>query len=200
MICGAILASGRGSNALNLVNFSHEESCKKQLRIACLITDNPQASVLEQFKGKDLPCHCIPRKGTDRKKHEEKILHTLKYYDVDWVFLAGYRRILSGYFLAEFTTSGSKHSRVVNIHPSLLPDFPGLNAYERAFNAGKDFSGVTVHLVDEGVDTGPILCQEQFPRKKDDTLEDFVQRGLKLEHKIYKKAVQLIIDGKYNAH
>ena len=200
MIRGAILASGRGSNAANLVNFSRENGCNNRLNIVCLVTDNPESLVLERAEEWDLPCYCIPHKGIERVRHEEKILKTLQFHNVDWVFLAGYKRILSGHFLAGFIEPKEKYPRVVNIHPSLLPDLPGLNAYQRAFEAGQDFSGVTVHLVDEGVDTGPIICQERFPRKKDDTLEDFTQRGLALEHRLYRKAVQLIIDGKHNAH
>ena len=200
MIRGAILASGRGSNAANLVDFSQENSCQGRLRIVCLVADNAQALVLERAKGWSLPSYCVPREGLDRKHHEEKILKILQSHDVGWVFLAGYKRILSGYFLSHFVGAEGKCSRVINVHPSLLPDFPGLNAYERAFEAGKNFSGVTVHFVDEGVDTGSIICQERFSRKEDDTLEGFIERGLALEYRLYREAIQKIIDGKYHAH
>ena len=166
MIRGAILASGRGSNAANLVDFAGKGPCREKLTIACLISDNPRALVLERGEEWGLPLHCIAGKGMDRREHEKKVLELLRSYDVEWVFLAGYRRILTGEFLSAFSGKGPEVSRVVNIHPSLLPEFPGLNAYERAFEAGVAFSGVTVHLVDEGVDTGPIICQEKFLRKK----------------------------------
>ena len=200
MIRGAILASGRGSNAANLVNFSREASCENELEIACLIVDNPQALVLERARKWDLPHYCVPGKGVDRDEREKKMLEILRHHGVEWVFLAGYKRILSKNFLSAFPGSQSNHSKVVNIHPSLLPDFPGLKAYERAFEAGVEFSGVTIHFVDEGVDTGPVICQESFPRKENDTLEDFVRRGLELEHRLYRKAVGMIIGGQYHAH
>ena len=168
--------------------------------MACLVADDPRALVLERAKEWNLPYYCIESRGMDRKGHEEKVVQVLQSHHVDWVFLAGYKRILSGYFLSHFIEAEGKHSRVVNIHPSLLPEFPGLNAYERAFEAGKNFSGVTVHFVDEGVDTGAIICQDHFPRKAEDTLEDFIERGLELEYRLYRRALQLIIDGKYNAY
>ena len=197
MICGAILASGRGSNAANLIILSREESLRERLSIACLIADNPAALVLERAKEWNVPSYCIPRQKMDRVEHEKKILQQLAYHKVDWVFLAGYKRLLTKHFLSAFTYPGEEHARVVNIHPSLLPDFPGLNAYQRAFAAGGDYSGVTVHLVDEGTDTGAMICQERFERKKGDTLEEFMQRGLKLEHKLYRRAVRMIIEGRH---
>ena len=200
MIRGAILASGRGSNAANLVSFSREDSCKNDLSIVCLVADNPDAMVLERAKDWSVPGYCIPHKGMEREEHEKKVLEVLQSHDVNWVFLAGYKRIVSGDFLRAFPDPEGGHYRVVNIHPSLLPEFPGLNAYERAFEKGVDCSGVTVHFVDEGVDTGPIICQEHFPREKNDTLEDFVQRGLRLEHKLYRKAIRTILNGPYHAH
>ena len=194
MIRGAILASGRGSNAANLIDFSSQEP---RLSIVCLVTDNPGAQVLERAKNGNVPGYCISRKGMGRSEHERNILDKLESHKAEWVFLAGYMRILSGDFLRAFLAPHGKYSKVINIHPSLLPDLPGLNAYQRAFEEGRDFSGVTVHFVDEGVDTGRIICQERFKREESDTLEDFTQRGLALEHRLYRKAVQLILKGQH---
>ena len=169
----AILASGRGSNAENIIRSSREESWPT---ISCLITNNPQAKAISVAKEWGVPCFIVD--------DEEKMIKILQENGVQLVLLAGYMRILSKFFLQSFT------GKVVNIHPSLLPAFPGLNAYQRAFQAKVTSSGVTVHFVDEGVDTGPIILQESFPRHEEDSLEDFMERGLRLEHRLYPLAIK----------
>jgi phosphoribosylglycinamide formyltransferase-1 len=119
-----------------------------------------------------------------RLEHEEKVRELLQTISFDYIILAGYMRILSPKFLNHFRDPRG-FFRVINIHPSLLPAFPGKCAYEDAFNYGVKISGITVHLVDEQVDHGAILAQQSFPRLPDDTLETFKARGLAVEHALY---------------
>ncbi len=179
----ALMASGTGTNALNLI-----EACRRfsQVRIACLIVDTHESPLPEIVRKKYpmLPVHRIlpmgGLKGDDRKReHETRIIETLEGHEVGHVLLAGYMRILGPVLLNRFKNS------IVNIHPSLLPLYPGMDSYQRAFADNVQESGVTIHLVDEGIDTGPILLQERFPRLEGDTVADFIQRGKDLEWKLY---------------
>jgi phosphoribosylglycinamide formyltransferase-1 len=137
----------------------------------------------------------IPHNGLSRREHELRLLAELDKYKVDFVVLAGYMRILSSTFLRRFSDSRGFY-RVINIHPSLLPAFPGKSAYEDAFDSGVEVSGVTIHFVDEKVDHGPILAQESFPRLANDTLNTFTSRGLALEHTLYPRTLQMLVEGK----
>ena len=196
-IKAAILASGQGTNAERIVKFSREDRMSLRPIISCLITDNPKSPVLDfPVKFQSPPCYLIPyRPGEKRRDHEQRILEKLQEHNVEWVFLAGHRRILSEYFLQAFYDQERDVCRILNIHPSLLPDLPGLRAYERAFYANREYSGVTVHFVDSGVDTGKIICQERFLRDAKDSLEDFIGRGKRLEHKLYPKAIEMVLNG-----
>lgn len=188
----ALMASGAGTNALNLI-----ESAKQfpNVRIACLIVDtldSPLPDIVRQ-KYPMLPVHRIlPMggfKGNIRKiEHEKRILEALTNHEVHFVFLAGYMKILGHLLLDTF------RNRIVNIHPSLLPLYPGMDSYKRAFEDNVTESGVTIHIVDEGVDTGPVLLQEKFPRLPTDILSDFVQRGKDLEWKLYPRILAKIND------
>ena len=176
-----IFASGRGSNALNLI----EKSKAVGFEVVGMIVDKPKAPILENQL---VDTRLVPYK-TGRDEHEMKILKELSTWDFDFICLCGYMRILSGNFVKKFSHD-SLPSRIINIHPSALPLYPGLNSYERAFKDEVKDSGVTVHFVDEGVDTGEVIVQEKFLRKTGDSLEDFEKRGLELEHKIYPKALE----------
>ncbi len=188
----ALMASGSGTNALNLI-----EAAKKfpNVRIACLIVDTVDSPLPEIVRQKYpmLPVHRIlpmgGLKGSDRKiEHEKRILETLTTHEVNFVFLAGYMRILGHLLLDTF------RNRIVNIHPSLLPLYPGMDSYKRAFEDNVTESGVTIHIVDAGVDTGPVLIQEKFSRLDSDTLSDFVQRGKDLEWKLYPQILAKLND------
>lgn len=179
----ALMASGTGTNALNLI-----EAAKSYMnvRVACLIVDtlNSPLPDLVREKYPMLPVHRIlpmgGLKGQARKSdHEKRVLETLTSHEVSYICLAGYMRILGPLLLDTF------RNRIVNIHPSLLPLYPGMDSYKRAFEDGVSESGVTVHIVDAGVDTGPVILQEKFPRLESDTLADFIQRGKELEWKLY---------------
>lgn len=179
----ALLASGTGTNALNLIE---EAKAFKNVRVACLIVDTLESPLPDIVREKHpmLPVHRIlpmgGLKGQARKlDHEKRVLETLTNHEVNYICLAGYMRILGPLLLDTF------RNRIVNIHPSLLPLYPGLDSYKRAFEDRVSESGVTVHIVDEGVDTGPVLFQERFPRLESDTLDDFVQRGKEVEWKLY---------------
>jgi len=173
----ALFASGTGSNALNLLETART---LKRVKFKLLVVDQP-ASPLPARVRTDFPdlnvLVCPFPAGSDlsqkRLAHEALILNELRAHEVDWIFLAGYMRIIGPTLLLPYTQSGK--SRIINIHPSLLPAYPGLNAYENAFRANEKQSGVTIHRVDSGVDTGPILVQQSFERLNADTLAHFIE-------------------------
>ncbi len=185
----AIFASGAGSNALNLIENSLHYS---NITISCLIVDtltSPLPKICQE-RYPELPVYRIlPDKQLplpERKiQLENEILKILKEYKVEWILLAGYMRLVGSVLLDEYS------NRIINIHPSLLPMYPGLNAFERAF-ADKNHSGITLHLVDHGLDTGPILKQKSFPILEGDTLSDFVQRGKEVEWELYPEILKLL--------
>jgi phosphoribosylglycinamide formyltransferase-1 len=132
----------------------------------------------------------IPSKGKEREAFDREVVAALREHQVDLVCLAGFMRILSPYFIREFPR------RILNIHPALLPAFPGVEAQKQALDYGVKFTGCTVHIVDEGVDTGPIVCQAVVPVLDDDTVETLSARILREEHRIYSEAVTLLLEEK----
>ncbi len=187
----AILASGRGSNAQAI----HQAIQTGQLdaQIQCIVCNKAGAPVLDLGVAMGLPTFCIPHKGLSREAHEAQVLDCLQAFEIDYIVLAGYMGLMTPFFLNAF--AAPEHYRVVNIHPSLLPAFPGADAYRDAFEQGVQTAGITIHLVDEEMDHGPILLQESFPRYEDDTFETFQARGLALEHQLYPKALQDLAKG-----
>lgn len=184
----AIFASGSGSNAQVLI----EKAISLGHPIRCVITDKRNAGVIKRCKKLNTPYHVISffsiegnRYQEDKSLHEKRILKVLDKYKINWIFLAGYMRILSEEFLSNFYNKNTKQNNVINIHPSLLPDFPGKQAYHDAYMANINESGVTVHFVDSGIDTGKIITQKKFERLPNDSFETFNQRGLKVEHQIF---------------
>jgi phosphoribosylglycinamide formyltransferase-1 len=137
-----------------------------------------------------VPARCIPHRAKSREDFEGEILAALKEHRVEWVALAGFMRLLSGRFLSHFP------GRVLNIHPALLPAFPGLHAQAQALEAGVRVTGATVHLVDEGTDTGPIICQGVVPVHPLDDLDSLKERILKLEHQLYPMALRWAVEGR----
>ncbi len=178
----AVLVSGRGSNLEAIL--AAIEKKELEAEIAVVLSNNPDSYALKIAKKHNIPTASVDHRGISRKEHEKQVLQKLKKFAPDYLVLAGYMRILSGDFLTHFKDDNGLY-RVINIHPSLLPAFPGKSAYEDAFNYGVKISGITVHLVDEQVDHGPILAQGVFERKNGDTLETFQARGLELEHKLF---------------
>lgn len=187
----AVFASGRGSNLQSIIDAI--EAGILGATIVCVVSNNPQALALEIAKKHELPTFALSHKGLTREEHESKILEHLMPLEPDFVVLAGYMRVLTGHFLKAFKDPAG-YFRVTNIHPALLPAFKGANGYEDAFNYGVKVSGITIHLVDEEVDHGPILAQGSFPRLHDDTLEVFKARGLALEHTLYPEVLAGIVN------
>lgn len=183
-----VLASGRGSNLEALL-----KSCDKSkngARIAVVLTDNPKAKALTIAQEYNVPAFFVDPKACSKAEFNQSLVSRLKTYDVDLVVLAGYMRILDSGFIQAFS------GKVINIHPSLLPAFPGLNAQRQALTSGVKYSGCTVHYVDEGMDTGPIIAQAVVPVLPEDTEEELAQRILAEEHILLPKVVDWIAEGK----
>jgi len=184
-----VLISGNGSNLQSIIDHIEKGSLKAVIKI--VISNNPDALGLKRAETHGIPC--VVLKNRDFKSKEDfdlKLIKTLKDNGVDLVVLAGFMRIISPAFLKAFT------HKIMNIHPALLPSFPGLHGQKQAVDYGVKFSGCTVHFVDEGVDTGPVIIQSAVPVLDDDTEESLAARILKEEHKIYPRAIQLFADGK----
>ena len=186
------MASGNGSNAENLIRFAadHNRSASVSIEVVCVLCDKENAGVIERANRLGIKTHVVPKKRSEAKKeHEQRIIELLHPYGVDWICLAGYMRILTSHFLKVFHNNEYDVPKVINIHPSLLPKFPGLNAYEQAFSSGAKEGGATVHFVDSGVDTGKHILQKSFHAESIDTLEAFQKYGLELEHKLFPMAL-----------
>ena len=185
-----ILISGRGSNLVALAD-AISGGRIPNAAIAIVISDKPNAAGLLRAAERDLRTLAIERRGRSREEHDREIVAALKSHEVDLVCLAGYMRLLSSYFTAAY------RDRILNIHPSLLPCFPGLDAQRQALAHGVKWSGCTVHFVDETLDGGPIIAQRIVPVLDDDTEETLAARILEQEHQLYPEAVALIASGKY---
>ena len=154
-----------------------------------MISNRPEARGLDAARQRGLPTACIPSKGLDRIIYDAMLAQELKKHAVDLVCLAGYMRLLSAGFIREFP------GRVLNIHPSLLPAFPGLDAQHQALEHGVKVTGCTVHFVDEYLDAGPILVQAAVPVLDADTVETLSARILKEEHRVYSEAIRMVLGG-----
>lgn len=190
----AILASGEGTNAENLIH-SIKRDYSHRLSPAVVIANKKNAKVIDRANNLGIEALVIDDNHFQNKRdHEAAILAHLKEREVSWVCLAGYMKILTPNFIHQFKGEKSDFFRILNIHPSLLPHYPGKKSYQRAYEDGVLKSGVSVHLVDEEIDTGKILLQESFPRKKSDTLDDFIKRGKQVESRLYPKALDFIVN------
>lgn len=187
----AVLASGRGSNLEAILDAI--ASGMLDAKVQLVLVNVPGAGAIDIAEKHGVATAVVPNAGLSRKEHEEKVIAELKKHDIDFIVLAGYMRVLSSTFLSHFKDSRG-FFKVINIHPSLLPAFPGIRGYEEAFEYGVKVAGVTVHLVDEKVDHGPILAQAAFSRNEDDTIESFKARGLKIEHELYPQVLQTIAE------
>jgi phosphoribosylglycinamide formyltransferase-1 len=184
-----ILISGRGSNFMAIADaIAHS---RLDAEIAIVISNRLEAPGIAAAQERGLRAIAIASKGLDREAYDRQLIDELRASNVDLVCLAGYMRILSGHFIREF------HQRILNIHPSLLPAFPGLDAQYQALDHGVKFSGCTVHFVEEGLDSGPIVSQAAVPVLADDSVESLSARILKEEHRIYPEAIGLVLSGQY---
>ena len=187
-----ILLSGRGSNFLAIADSI--ASCRLDAEVAVVISNRPDAPGIAHARERGLNAVVLASRGLDREVYDRHLVTELRKHSVDLVCLAGYMRILSGYFIREFP------QRILNIHPSLLPAFPGLDAQHQALDHGVKFSGCTVHFVDEGLDSGPIVAQAVVPVLDADTAESLAARILTEEHRIYSQAIALVLSGKFQIH
>ena len=182
-----ILLSGRGSNFEAIADNVADGSVDAE--IAIVIANRPEARGLQAAHQRGLPAVCIPSKGLDRNIYDGMLAAELKKHAVDLVCLAGFMRLLSAGFVREFPR------RILNIHPSLLPSFAGLDAQYQALEHGAKITGCTVHFVDEYLDAGPIVAQAAVPVQDDDTVETLSARILREEHRIYTEAIRLVLSG-----
>jgi phosphoribosylglycinamide formyltransferase-1 len=184
-----ILISGRGSNLQAIIDAC--EGGKIPAKVAVVISNNPDALGLERAKKHNIPTAVFnPQDFADKNTYELEIVKTLKQHDVGLVCLAGYMRIVGTVLLEHYP------SKIINIHPSLLPAFPGLHAQRQALEHGVTVTGCTVHFVDDGCDTGPIIIQSAVPIKEKDTEETLSERILQQEHGIYPLAIEFIAKDK----
>lgn len=189
MINIGVLVSGRGTNLQAIIEAIEEGKIEGKIKI--VISDNLDAYALKRAEQHNIETQYINHKEfKNREDYDKKIVETLENKEVELVVLAGYMRILSSYFIKAYK------NKIINIHPALLPSFPGLRAQKQAVEYGVKISGCTVHFVDEGMDSGPIILQSAVEVSEDDTEESLAERILKEEHQIYSQAIQLFSQGR----
>jgi len=185
-----ILLSGRGSNFVAIAD-NIDAGRIPGARIAVVISNRPDAPGIETAHRRGLDARVIPSKGKQREEHDREVVAVLKEQKVELVCLAGYMRLLSAWFVQQFP------NRVLNIHPALLPSFPGLEAQKQAFEYGVKVSGCTVHFVDEQLDHGAIIVQKAAPVYDTDDEHSLADRILEQEHIAYSEAIRIVLEGNY---
>jgi phosphoribosylglycinamide formyltransferase-1 len=183
----AVLVSGSGTNLQAII-----DACIPSVEIVLVLSNNPEAYALERAKKHGIPVEVADhRRYPDREEYDKHLLKVLESYRVDLIALAGFMRILSPFFVKAYK------NRIINIHPALLPSFPGIHSAKQALESGVKYTGCTVHFVDEGVDTGPIILQAAVPVYDDDDEASLLERIHKEEHRIYPEAIDLIACGEF---
>ncbi len=185
-----ILLSGRGSNFVAIAD-SVDERRIPDARIAVVISNRVDAAGLQIARQRGINALLIPSKGKTREQHDREVVAALREHKVDLICLAGYMRLLSPWFVQQFP------HRILNIHPSLLPSFPGLEAQQQAFAYGVKVSGCTVHFVDEELDHGAIIVQKTVPVLDSDDEHTLAARILEQEHLAYTEAINVVLEGKF---
>lgn len=191
MLSLAILGSGKGSNAQSIMDAI--DAGKLSARIVCVLSDVPDAFILERARNRGIPAEyvdCAPFKTKLDGAAEQKTIGLLKRYGADFIALAGFMRMVKPGLLQAFP------HRIINIHPALLPSFPGLASWKQALDYGAKVAGCTVHFIDEGMDTGPIIVQRSVPILDHDTPESLHARIQEQEHVAYPQALQWIAEGR----
>ena len=186
----SVLLSGRGSNFVALAE-SVAAGRIPDAEIVVVVSNREGAPGIEKAQERGIATQVIPSKGLEREAYDRQVVAVLNARNVDLICLAGYMRLLSPYFVSAFP------NRILNIHPSLLPSFPGLESQRQALEYGVKFAGCTVHFVDENLDAGPIVLQAAIPVRDEDTEATLSERILSEEHRIYSEAVKIVLDGKY---
>jgi phosphoribosylglycinamide formyltransferase 1 len=185
-----VLLSGRGSN-FDALAASVAAGRIPNAEISIVVSNRETAQGIEKARARGIEARVIPSKGLEREAYDRLVVTALHEKNVELVCLAGYMRLLSPYFVAAFP------QRILNIHPSLLPAFPGLEPQRQALEHGAKFSGCTVHFVDENLDAGPIVLQAVVPIEDGDAPETLADRILHEEHRIYTEAVRIVLEGRY---
>lgn len=184
----AIFASGSGSNAEALMK---KASGLLSVQIEFVLSDKKDAFVLERAKKLGVRTYVVEKTGT-REEHEQAVLKLIDEHQIDWILLAGYMRLISPAFLQALKDRHEGHAQVINIHPSLLPAYPGTDSILKAYKDQVPESGVSIHYVDEGMDTGPLLAQEKVSLSAGESLENFAARIHALEHQMYCQILEQI--------
>jgi phosphoribosylglycinamide formyltransferase-1 len=184
-----VLLSGRGSNFEALAQSA--AAGRIPAEIAIVVSNREGAPGIQRAQARGIRTHVIPSKGLEREAYDRQVAAVLNEAKVDLICLAGYMRLLSPFFVAAFP------NRILNIHPSLLPSFPGLESQRQALEYGVKFAGCTVHFVDENLDAGPIVLQAVVPVEDRDTTSTLAERILREEHRIYTEAVRIVLEGRY---
>jgi phosphoribosylglycinamide formyltransferase 1 len=192
MVNLGVLVSGSGSNLQAIID--NIEAGRVDARIKIVISNLPDVYALERAKKHGIPSLVILHKGLKREEYDQKVVEALKAHEVELVVLAGFMRIITSILLRAFPM------RVMNIHPALLPAFPGTHVWQTQVDYGVKFAGCTVHFVDEGTDTGPIIIQGVVPVYDEDTADTLNARILKQEHKIYSQAIQMYAQRQLEIH
>ena len=189
MINIAVLVSGRGTNLQAIIHAIKKGRIEGEVKI--VISDNPKAYALERAKKANIKTQVVPyKKYPNKEEYEKAILEYLENFKIDLLVLAGYMRLLSSNFVKNY------RYKIINIHPSLLPAFPGLKAQRQAIEYGVKISGCTVHFVDEGLDSGPIILQKSVKVRPSDDEESLSKRILRNEHRLLPQAIQLFAQHK----
>ena len=183
-----VLLSGGGTNLQALIDAA--DSADFPAEIAVVVSNREHAGGLQRAEKAGIPSVWIPHRGKPREAFDAELVGILKEAGCEWIALAGFMRIVTPVFLDAFP------GRVLNIHPALLPAFPGIHAQKQAFDAGVQTTGATVHLVDAGMDTGPIIAQGSVPRLPEDTLDDLKARILTVEHRLYPMVLRWAAQGR----
>ncbi len=197
MIRLGVLASGGGTNLQAILDACAAGRIAAQ--VAVVVSNVPGAGALDRARKAGVPTEVVPSKGVaDREAYDLRLVETLRAHRVELVCLAGYMRIVTPAFLRAFGPGPGTRGcpRVVNIHPGLLPSFPGLHAQRQCVEYGARFAGCTVHFVDEGTDTGPVIVQAIVPVEPDDTEETLARRILEQEHRLYPQAIHWFAEGR----
>jgi phosphoribosylglycinamide formyltransferase 1 len=185
-----VLLSGRGSN-FDALAASVAAGRIPNAEISIVVSNRETAEGIEKARARGIEARVIPSKGLEREAYDRQVVAALQEKNVDLVCLAGYMRLLSPFFVEKFP------QRILNIHPSLLPAFPGLEPQRQALEHGAKFSGCTVHFVDENLDAGPIVMQAVVPIEDSDTPDTLAERILREEHRIYTEAVRIVLEGRW---
>ncbi len=193
----AVLASTRGTNFQSLIDAKKSGVLKDDVDICCLITNKPGCGAVEKAKSADIPIYAVDATGKTREEFDEEVMEILEQFEVDLIVLGGYMRIISAPMVKEY------QNRIINIHPSLLPKYGGgmnLDVHKAVIDAGEKETGMTIHILDENVDTGPIVLQKTCAVNPDDTPDTLRDRVQTLEKEWYPKVVQMFADGKVDVN